>query len=171
MSESITPGKENRLTAALNEAVGLVQMLLYKAIRQSAQKRFPQGDQTEISMLAGAVTGEIFDAHNPAEKFAEFRRVHQKEIDLELLGLSEYCPEMVPHITDALRIQVLCDNQENKESSHILLKALDYGYLDEKRPAPLPSTFMTSVRELGKAHGVVVPPIEIDKDDEERLIH
>ncbi len=163
--------EENRLVIALREGVGLIQMLLYKELKERFLRENPAREEIETAMLAGAVTGEVFAAANPEEKFTRFRRQHFAEIEQELLGLRHNHPELTAFITDALRIQVLCDYHENRENSATLKQAQNYGYLDEQREIPLPSAFMTAIRELGKKYNLIIPPVEINKQNEENLLH
>ncbi len=162
--------QENRLIPALREGVGLIQMLLYKELKERFIADNPMQDQLESALLAGAVTGEVFAAANPEEKFVRFRKEHFAEIEQKLLGLRHNHTELVPFISDALRIQVLCDYHENLESSSILKQAQSYGYLDEDREIPLPSAFMTAIRQLGKKHNLIIPPVEISREEEDRLL-
>ncbi len=37
----------------------------------------------------------------------------------------------------------------------------------EERDIPLPSTFMTSVRELGKQHNLLIPPVQITPEQDD----
>ncbi|MDH4319074.1 MAG: hypothetical protein OEV64_11830, partial [Desulfobulbaceae bacterium] len=61
------------------------------------------------------------------------------------------------YLTDALRMQAICDNQEGRNSLSSLLMARALGILQENRPLPLPSSFMTTVRALGAQCGLLIP--------------
>jgi hypothetical protein len=117
-------------------------------------------------MLAGYITNELFGTQNPAEKFARFRQEQWGEIEQELLGLKDELAHLCPRITDALRIQVLCDHQEGDDSSKILVAARGFGILMEEREIPLPSTFMTLVRVLGEEHNLIIAPVQISPEDD-----
>ena len=73
---------------------------------------------------------------------------------------------MLNRITDALRIQVLCDNQEGEDSAVILQQAEEFGFLVKDREIPLPSTFMTLIRRLGEEHGLTVAPAQVNTEDD-----
>lgn len=163
--------KDTRLLTALREGIGLVQMLFYKEIKERLSRENTTRDQLELALLAGAITGEVFAARNPDEKFTHFRATNWAEIEQELFFLHQHHPEMCRFITDALRIQVLCDYQENKNSAALLHTAQRYGYLDMERETPLPSSFMTSVRQLGKEHNLIIPPIQITQQQDKSMIH
>jgi hypothetical protein len=163
--------KQSQLLLALREAVTLVQMILFKAIRADLEPVKPGSDKMELSMLAGSITNEVFGTPNPEPKFAAFRQENIGEIEQRLLSLKDNYSFLCRYITDALRIQALCDHQEGGDSSQTLVRARNFGYLLEDRQVPLPSTFMTIVRELGKQYNLVIPPVEISRDQDQQLIH
>ena len=77
---------------------------------------------------------------------------------------SEHCgawppavPDLLPLLTDALRMQVMCDHEQGRNSLSTLLRARALAILQEERPLPLPSTFMLAVRRLGVEHGLLQP--------------
>ena len=164
-------GKNSQLIQSLREAVGLVQMIVFKDVRLKLEKSQQNLEKTELSMLAGSITNEVFATPNPEEKFRTFREKNWGIIEQELLSIKEQSAFLCRHITDALRIQTLCDSQEGEDSSAALVKAKQYGYLLEERDIPLPSTFMTVIRELGKEHGLVVPPVQVTPEEDQALVH
>ncbi len=157
--------KESRLIPALREGICVVQMVLFKEVRTLLTGRYPHFQPPVIARLAGAITNEIFGSVNEEPQFQEFRQRHHADIEQALLGLGRDLPALLPPLTDALRMQVLCDQQENKESSRILIQAAAIGLLLENRELPLPSSFITLARTLGDRHGLIVPPIEITPAD------
>lgn len=163
--------KKSKLIASLREAVALVQMILFKELRLGIETKRADIEKTEVSMLAGAITNEVFGTPNPEKKFTKFLEENRGEIEQELLGLKDNQGYLCRFISDALRIQTLCDNQEGNDSSETLVRAKNFGYLLEDREIPLPSTFMTIVRELGKQHNLIVPPVQITTDQDQQLIH
>jgi hypothetical protein len=161
--------KQSRVIAALREGVGVVQMVLFKEIKARLTENRPADDPVFISMLAGSVTNEVFATRNPAEKFVLFRKDHRAEIEQTLLSLRSDMPQLCARITDALRIQTLCDHQEDEDNSELLLRAKELGILVEEREIPLPSTFMTIVRLLGEEHNLIIPPMQITPEQD--LMH
>lgn len=65
--------KKSQLLLSLREAVGLVQMILFKEIRARLEKQQAGLEKTEISMLAGSITNEVFGTPNPEPRFTTFR--------------------------------------------------------------------------------------------------
>jgi len=163
--------KKSRIIAALREGVGVVQMVLFKEIKARLTENRPSEDPAFLSMLAGSIANEVFATRNPAEKFVLFRKENRAEIEQELLSIGTDMPRLCTRITDALRIQTLCDHQEGEESSELLLRAKELGILIEKREIPLPSTFMTIVRLLGEEHNLIIPPMQITPEQDQSVMH
>lgn len=65
---------------------------------------------------------------------------------------------MMNPLTDALRIQAVCDFQEGTDSSHLLQKAQPLGLLPTDREMPLPHSFIEMPRRMGSAFELVAPP-------------
>jgi hypothetical protein len=171
---SKNPG--SRLIPVLREAICVVQMVLFKELRSLLAKKHPERDASAVSMLTGAVTNEIFGSVNMAEKFQDFRRQNRAEIEQELLDLARELPNLAAPLTDALRMQALCDqaaddntNEKNK-NERLLTQAADIGLLIKERNLPLPSTFMTMVRALGDEHRLIIAPMEISQEDDTSLV-
>lgn len=163
--------KKSQLINSLREAVGIVQMILFKEIKATIEQKKPNLEKTEISMLAGAITNEVFGTPNPETKFSDYRNKHKSTIEQELLALKDTQSSLCRFISDALRIQTLCDNQEGIDSTETLIRAKSLGYLVDERDIPLPSTFMTIVRELGKQHNLIIPPTQITEEEDQQMIH
>jgi hypothetical protein len=86
-----------------------------------------------------------------------FARRHIETVEEELRALAGNVTEILPHLTDALRMQTLCDREEGINTLPTLLRARALGVLQEDRSIPLPSTFMILVRQLGTGYGLVEP--------------
>jgi hypothetical protein len=162
---------KSQLLTILQEGVGLVQMILFKELRVLLGKKHAGRDIVYLSMLAGAITNELFGSQNPEEKFQTFRQENGALIEQELLGLAQDLPDLRSNITDALRIQTLCDNQGGHDSSANLTRADELGILIKDREIPLPSTFMTIIRMLGEQHGLIIPPVLITPEEDRTILH
>lgn len=169
MTQDIDP-KDSRLLPVLREGVAVIQMILFKELKKIISKKHPDLDSSAQTMLAGAITNEIFGSQNPEEKFQDFRNQHRGIIEQELLNLSSELPQMIPALADALRIQTLCDNQEGLDSTHVLQQADSFGLLVKDRDLPLPSAFMETVRTLGAVYKLIIPPVEIDATEEQNFL-
>jgi len=166
-----TPEKKSQLITSLREGVAVVQMVLFKEIKAGLTKKLPLKTRTFLSMLAGSITNEVFGSQNPGEKFMTFKQENRGQIEQELLSLKTDMPGLCAKVTDALRIQTLCDHQEGEDSSEILVKAKEYGILAEEREIPLPSSFMTIVRSLGEEHNLIIPPVQITPEQDHSMVH
>lgn len=162
--------KKSQLVAALREGVAVIQMVFFKELKSIINKNHPAMDARSQAMLTGAVTNELFGTPNPESEFELFRNKHQAEIEQQLLGLPENLPMLRNYITDALRIQTLCDSQDGKENTEILLSADKKGILIKDRDIPLPSVFITLARGLGEQYRLVIPPSQTTPEDD-ALIH
>lgn len=163
--------KQSRLVAVLREGVSLVQMVFFKELRDVLKQHHPDKNQPTVSKLAGAITNELFGTPNPDPQFVAFLQENRAAIEQEMLGLATNLHHLRRYITDALRIQTLCDHQEGLESPETLATAEKLGVLLKEREIPLPSSFMTSVRELGEKHQLIIAPVQISPEEEQSIIH
>ncbi len=164
--------KENsQLLTALREAVGVVQMVLFKELRSRMAKKKPDAELSRLAALAGAITNEVFGTQNPGEKFVRFRTENRGEIEQEMLALKDELPELCADVTDALRIQTLCDHQEGNDTSQTLVRAKELGFLMEDRDVPLPSSFMMLARSLGEKHNLIIPPTQLATGQGTAMVH
>ncbi len=152
---------ESRLAPVLREGVTVVKMIFYKELKNRIARKFPKKDEAFVRKLSGAIVNETFGTVNVAEPFASFIRENQDRIADEINAVSVNFTELKIPLTDALRVQFLCDSQEGVDSEHVLRKAREAGILLEDREVPLPKTFMNLVRRLGAAHGVLDPQSHI----------
>ena len=170
MEEKTTP-KDSKLIRSLREGVSIVQMIFFKEVRDNLINKKPNLDKTQLAMLAGSITNEVFGTQNPEEKFIRFCKNNWGDIEQELLNIKEEMASLCTILTDALRIQTLCDHQEGSDSSATLLRAKELDFLIEERDIPLPSSFMTSVRELGKLHNLLVPSLQITPEQDDSMVN
>ncbi len=161
--------KQSRLIGVLREGVTVIQMILFKKVRENLSKKYPEKQDSHVSMLAGSITNELFGTVNPDEKFKNFRRENRGTIEQELLGLAEELAELRPILSDSLRVLTLCESQLGNKNPGLLKKANELGILVEERDIPLPSIFMTRVRELGAQYNLIIPPVQI-KPEEDSII-
>lgn len=166
-----TAEKKSQLVSSLREGVSLVQMVLYKEVRTNLISKSPDLDKMHLAMLAGAITNEVFGTQNPEKKFIRFRQENWGTIEQELLNIKEEQAHLRELLTDALRIQALCDHQEGGDSSATLLQAKELDFLMEEREIPLPSSFMTAVRKLGEQHNLLLPPLHISPEQDDSMVH
>jgi hypothetical protein len=176
--EEAAPAFDSKIIPVMREAVATVQMILFQRLKDSISQRSSEGSEysghseEDRIRLAGAVVNNLYGSEAVDPQVNLFARNHRELIEEELRGLSSRVTELIPHITDSLRMQILCDNHEGVHSIPCLLLARELGLLDEERELPLPSTFMLSVRKLGAEAGLVkpmkstAPPIQATEQQE-----
>lgn len=162
--------KDSRLVPILREGVAVIQMIFFKSLKPVISRKHPELDASAQTMLTGALVNEVFGSHNTEEKFLAFHKQHRGTIEQELMALASELPQLVNPLADALRIQALCDNQEELDSTDVLKQADSYKLLPADREVPLPSAFMETVRTMGAVHKLIIPPVEIDTSEEQALI-
>ena len=148
---------ESKLLPILRQGIAVVQMVLFKRLRERFGIRYPEGDPTYIRRLSGAVVNEIFGSENDQEPFASFVKENEAAITEEVKRLPLEMVDMMVPLTDALRIQVLCDAQEGIDSSTLLMLANERKILLLPREIPLPAKFIDMVRRLGHENDILLP--------------
>jgi len=151
------PLVDNKVIPVMREAILTVQMLLFKALRQSIHDRHVDRTEPERTHLAGAVINNLFGALPTDAAMADFAAANRQLVERELWEMAAACAPLMPLLTDALRMKTICDNQEGIHSIPTLLMAKALGILQEDRELPLPSTFMLEVRRLAAEHGLIEP--------------
>ena len=155
---------ENRVSPVMREAVAMVQMVLFKVLRQDLHDRYVDRVEPFFSHLSGAVINNLF-GEQPLDQAVEWFAASNRElVERELRELAEHCPDLRPVLTDALRMKTICDNQEGIHSIPSLLMAKALGILQEERALPMPSTFMLQVRTLAAVHGLIESMQAADED-------
>jgi hypothetical protein len=141
---------EKRLIPILREGIHIVKMFLYKNLRQGLSEKYADRERVFVGRLTGAIINELFGTPNREEPFLTFNRENEAIIKGELKTLAADYPELKIPLTDALRVQFICDSQEGVENAVILNQAHDLEMLLVAREFPLPDQFMTLARSLGE---------------------
>lgn len=165
-----SPEKKSQLLAVLREGISVVQMIVFKEVRTVLTTKFRDKDTKFHSMLAGAITNELFGTPNSEGRFLSFRDDHKATIEQELLSLKDDYPALLAPLTDALRVQSLCDHQDGLDGAAVLTRSKELGFLLLDRDVPLPSAFMTMIRMLGEQHDLIIPPVQINPE-QDKMIH
>ncbi len=145
---------ENRLIPLLREGIHIIKMILFKVTRDGLAERYPQQERTFINQLTGAMINELFCTPNHEEPFLSFTINNRPLIEEEMKRIADDFPELRIPLTDALRVQFLCDSQEGLDNPVMLTQARDLGILIAEREIPLPDHFMTLARSLGEGSQV-----------------
>ncbi|PID72244.1 MAG: hypothetical protein CSA31_02860 [Desulfobulbus propionicus] len=145
---------DNKVLPVMREAITMVQMVFYKQLVDDirARQTVPEKD---AQRLAGAVVNNLFGTEPADATVTAYGAENRELVEQELRGIAERLNTLCPFLTDALRMQAICDNQEGVHSISSLLMAKALGILQEERALPMPSTFMLSVRTLAGEYGLV----------------
>lgn len=142
---------ETKLLPSLREGIHLIKMIIYKELRHHFLEKYAsESEKNFVPRLTGALINELFGTPNHEEPFLTFSRKHKIIIQKELKIMATAHPEFKILLTDALRVQFICDSQEGLEHSFALSQAKELGLLIPERDFPLPHQFMTLVRNLGE---------------------
>lgn len=148
---------ESKLVPIMREGIDIIKMIFFKKLKVYIALKHPDRDPSYIGKLAGAVINDLFGTPNSEFTVARFAKENRSYID-EMLGkIPVEFQEMRIPLTDALRVQFLCDHQDGIDSSSILSRARDLGILILDREVPLPAQFMNLVRKLGVAFDILAP--------------
>ncbi|VAW41135.1 hypothetical protein MNBD_DELTA04-954 [hydrothermal vent metagenome] len=148
---------DSRVIPVMREAVAMVHMVCFGELKDKLADRFQDWEPAEFRRLVGAIVNDIFGTPAQDSESMRFARKHQDTVEKELWALADNLPDLLPPLTDALRMQTLCDHEQGINSLPTLLRARTVGVLVEERPIPMPSTFIILVRQLGARHGMLQP--------------
>jgi hypothetical protein len=159
MSETTHPEEkpflESRMVPVMREAVATVQLILFAKLKSHYEVKHSGLAGEEQRRLAGAVVSDLFGSRGDDDVSRAYARKNLTLIEQELRALAPLVEDLLGPLTDALRMQTICDNQEGVNSLAMLLRARAVGILQEDRELPMPSTFMLLVRNLGVQYGVL----------------
>lgn len=145
------------LVPVLRQGIDVLKMILWKELKGLVGTRYPDEAPEDAAKLCAAVLNELFGTTNLEEAHARFAAHRRAQIDELLRSLPTELPALREPLTDALRVQFLCDAEEGIDSEPILTLAAELGLLAKDREVPLPRTFMHLARVLGIAHGILDP--------------
>ncbi|MBN1547068.1 MAG: hypothetical protein JW902_10445 [Syntrophaceae bacterium] len=141
---------ERRLIPILREGIHIIKMFIYKTIRPGLGEKYADRERAYVNRLTGAIINELFGTPNWDEPFLTFNRENEAVIHRELKMLAADYPQLKIPLTDALRVQFICDSQEGTENTGALSQAKELGLLLMDRDFPLPDHFMNLTRSLGE---------------------
>jgi hypothetical protein len=148
---------EAKLVPTLRQGIDIIKMVLFKELKPYLEKKNPQMSTDDIALLTGAVVNSLFCIENMEKTVADFLADHQDTVQQELEAFASNFNHLTIPLTDALRIQYLCDCQEGIDSEAVLEKARTLEILIEDRDVPLPGAFMSIVRSFGVAYKILEP--------------
>jgi hypothetical protein len=160
---------ESRLIPIMREGVETVKMVFFKQLKKVFVSRCADHNEAYCSRLAGAIINRLFGTENPAEPFASFAEENWDIIDQEIKKIPVSFAQLCIPLTDALRVQFLCDSMEQIDSSEVLKNAEEHGILLNDREVPLPKNFLELVRRLGSGFNLLTFPQKSLENSHERI--
>jgi hypothetical protein len=148
---------ESKLIPIMREGIDVVKMILFKKLKDRLFIKHSDRDSAFVSKLAGAMVNDLFGTPNPEASFALFVVENEDVIATEMKTIATDLQEMRIPLTDALRMQFLCDHQEGIDSTNVLTHAKELDILIVDREVPLPAGFLSLVRKLGSALHILNP--------------
>jgi len=146
---------ENQLVPTLREGIDIIKMVLFKELNSLLLPT--ERDLTVVSRLTGAVVNKLFNTTHSEEAAQCFNQVDRDAVEKTTRMISKDLDHLRIPLTDALRIQFLCDSHEGIDSAAVLKRAERQGILIVEREVPLPGAFMSIVRSFGRAYGLLDP--------------
>lgn len=149
---------EPKLVPILRQGIQVIKMVLFAELKPTLAADHENLDANGIGMLAGAVVNRLFGVQNMEEPYAAFENENRHLIDSEVEAIHKRFDHLRIPLTDALRIQFLCDGHEGIDSSSVLEKANALKILVLEREVPMPGAFMSIARSFGMAYKILDPP-------------
>lgn len=155
---------ESRLVPIMREGVDVIKMIFFGRLQAYLNSKYADRNRQSINQLAGAIINDLFATPNLQEPFAGFVEQNRACIVEETRLLATVFPELCGPLTDALRVQFLCDSREGIDRTAMLNHARDLNVLVLDRDLPLPKPFLEMVRTLGSGLRILEPKNPVDHD-------
>jgi hypothetical protein len=144
-----------QLVPTLREGIDVIKMVLYQELKSLLLLR--HGDPAYVNKLTSAVVNDLFGIIHPGTAIEIFSQANQDAVEKVFQMISTQLDHLKIPLTDALRIQFLCDSHESLDSTAVLEKAEKRKLLLVERDVPLPGAFMNTVRSFGRSYGILDP--------------
>jgi len=148
---------QGEIVPTLRQGIDIIKMVLFKELKPHLEKHYPHLEQVESGRLTGAVINNLFGIKDMEKSVETFTTANQHLIDAEVAAFAENFDHLRIPLTDALRVQYLCDSHEGINSETVLEKAEKMKILISERAVPLPGAFMSIVRSFGTAYKILEP--------------
>ena len=148
---------ETKLVPTLREGIHVIKMVLYRELKSVLISRHKDMSPTHVKHLTGAVVNELFGVTHPESAMEAFTKENHNAVENASRLIIEELDHLRIPLTDALRIQFLCDSHEGIDSTVVLEKAQKRNLLITEREVPLPGAFMNIVRSFGRSYGILDP--------------
>ena len=110
-----------QLVPTLREGIDVIKMVLYRELKHLLLLK--HRDPVYVNNLTSAVVNELFGIMHPGTVIESFSRANQDAVEKTFQIISAKLDHLKIPLTDALRIQFLCDSHEGMDSTAVLEKA------------------------------------------------
>jgi len=148
---------EPQLVPTLREGIDVIKMVLYRELKSLLISRHRHRGPDYVNHLTGAVVNDLFGITHPGAAAETFSRTNRDAVKRTSRMISTELDHLRIPLTDALRIQFLCDSHEGVDSAVVLEKAERLEILIVEKDVPLPGAFMSISRSFGRAYGILDP--------------
>ena len=107
---------EGEIVPTLRQGIDIIKMVLFKELKPHMKKSYPQLEPEDTGRLAGAVINNLFGIEDMEKTVEAFTAANQHLIDAEVAAFAENFDHLRIPLTDALRVQYLCDSHEGINS-------------------------------------------------------
>ena len=142
-----------QLVPTLREGIDVIKMVLFRELKRLLLLR--HRDPVYANNLTGAVVNELFGIMHPGAAVESFSQANQDAVEKTFQTICTELDHLKIPLTDALRIQFLCDSHEGMDSTAVLEKAMKQKLLIVERDVPLPGAFMNIARSFGRSYGIL----------------
>ena len=144
---------ETQLVPTLRKGIDVIKMVLFQELKSLLF--LTERNSADVNRLTGAVVNELFNATHSKEAAQTFSQVNRDAVEKTSRMISKELDHLRIPLTDALRIQFLCDSHEGIDSAAVLERAARQEILIMEREVPLPGAFMSIVRSFGRTYGIL----------------
>lgn len=148
---------DSKLVPILREGIDVVKMVLYAVLKPILAEKYSGMSDEDLHKLAGAAVNRLFGVQNMETSIMTFEKKNEAIIHEVLQDMPADCDHLRIPLTDALRMQFLCDSHEGVNSESVLTNATSLHILIPEREVPLPGAFMSIARSFGVAYKILEP--------------
>ncbi|MFP4474300.1 MAG: hypothetical protein ACLFOY_02005 [Desulfatibacillaceae bacterium] len=140
----------------MREGVAVVRRILYVRLEAYLAQKHPEKTPGYVRDLAHAVCNDLFGPDNAGNGRDGFAEENAPAIEEEAVRVGVLFNDLRILLTDALRVSVLCDWWEGRDSRSILEHARQLGVIVSERDMPRPASFVELAGRMAGIYGVAL---------------
>ena len=133
---------EQKIVPTLREGIDIIKMVLFSELKRIILSSDKDIDDNDANNLTGAAINTLFGVSFEGEAAGDFGRKNPDAVKEAIGRISTDLDHLKIPLTDALRMQFLCDNHEGIDSTSVLTTAEKLNVLILERDMPMPGAFM-----------------------------